>query len=162
MRAAIIALLLTIATQAGAEVVMVCDAANNEKRYYKLVQPLFGDNTVEQKLDGQWINWCKANCKDFEVYASSAKQSNGDTRSWPTSDPNQEIEASRKYYLEDTYLLDFEFGWREVQSRLFTDSWHSKELKKWRYRGTKTYDCKIKEPDGYFKMLSGTINGVIQ
>ena len=161
MRALIVALLLTVAAQAGAaEVVMVCDADNYEKRYYKLVKPVFGDNTVKQKIDGQWVNWCKKYCKEIEVYASGAMQVHGREVSWDKDYPKEEIQANRKYYRKIIYWLDFEFGQRKVQARLFKDKGKRQELKK--YASSNTYNCKINESDGYLKKFKGTIEGVIQ
>ena len=163
MRAILTALMLTVATQAGAaEVVMVCDAGDYEKRYYKLVKPVFGDNTVQQKLDGEWVNWCNKYCEEIEVYASGAKQVTGREISWDKDYPKEEIQANRKYYRETVYWIDFEFGQRKVQNRLFKDTGKRQELKKWGHNSAKTYNCKINELDGYFKKFKGTIEGVIQ
>jgi hypothetical protein len=68
MRAAFVAMMLMIGSQAWAdEVIMICDAYNYEKRYYKLVKPVFGDNTIKQKIDGKWVNLCRETCLEIEV-----------------------------------------------------------------------------------------------
>ena len=163
MRAILTALLLTVATQAGAaEVVMVCDADNYEKRYYKLVKPVFGDNTVKQKIDGKWVNLCRETCLEIEVYDSGARMVRGSWQSKDKSEPDREIEANRKYYIETIHLLDFEFGRREIKGGVYTAKNKLKELKKAKIQGLGTYNCKINESDGYLKKFKGTIEGVIQ
>ena len=157
------ALILTFATQAGADdVVMICNAADYEKRYYKLVKPIFGDNTVQQKVDGQWVNWCEKNCVEIEVYASGARKVSGFWSSRNKSYPDEEVEANRKYYIEIKSWLDFEFGQYERKGRVYTGEAKRKELKKAKIQGLGTYKCKIRETDGYLKKFKGTIEGVIQ
>ena len=78
-----LAFLMTLATQAlASETIMVCKADGYDVRYYKLIDPVFGGPSVEEKIDLKWVNWCGPSpqlvsehykpCK-VEIYDSAAK-----------------------------------------------------------------------------------------
>ena len=141
-----IALLITFASQAVAgETVMVCDAKNNESRYYKLVKPLFGSSNVKQKIDSRWKDWCrKPKCRNLEIYDSGARQEQEFFFSWDESYPKQEVVKNQEYYIERTYLLDFEFGKRIVDLKVYTNKSKTRELRLATVRqDNKEYSCEI-------------------
>lgn len=154
MRTILIALLIisigvilkTMQLVAG-ETIMVRDAAINEKRIYKSKSSILGKKLVEQKVAGEWVNWCKKDCEKIEVYDSGAMQVQVITTSWP-SIPKQGIIVGSEYYHEATIWIDFEFGTRKVQSKLFSDKSRLMENKKIDWRGTSTYKCEIQGEDG--------------
>ena len=134
----ITALLMTFATQAVAgETLMACNAVTQvdpEKRYYKLVKPLFGEPSVQQKVKGKWVNWCRPRptveikpC-ELEIYDSAAKLT--------------------AYFLPDAtsfravheYLIDFEFGTRtNIIKRFKSDKEFTGMQRTWKY------SCEIQE-----------------
>jgi hypothetical protein len=127
------------------ETLMVCDTSNSKiKRYYKLVDPWFGENSIEQKIDGQWNKWCREPyCKLLEVYESGATTISGYETSFKYSDSIQEVVANQMYYMESQIWLDFEFLFRKKEYRLYADETKTKQL---RYRKdlNKTYNCKLR------------------
>ena len=143
MRTILIALIMTLATQVGAgETIMICDAQNSEKRYYKLNSPLLGKKSVEQKIDGKWVNWCKEYCEKIEVYDTGAMQVTVWPRIFDQDYPDWEVIAGREYYQENTYWIDFEFGTRKLQAKLFLDKARFLEKKKVNWQAS-TYNCEI-------------------
>lgn len=127
----------------SAETVMVCDAAENQKRYYKLVKPFFGKPNVEQKIEGQWKDWCREGCKNLEIYDSGAKLLQQFDRSWDRDYPSNGIVAKQKYLLLAHYWLDFEFGTRRKKVSLFTNDIPMKELTNYAHRKDETYSCVV-------------------
>lgn len=117
------------------ETLMVCDAGNDSKRYYKLIDPWFGENEIRQKIDGQWSDWCRQpNCTKLEVYESGATIVHGS---------NWQTEANKDHYREIQVWLDFEFLTRRVEYRLYDDDTKTKQL--WYKKdGNKTYNCELR------------------
>ena len=163
MRTFLIVLFTIFATHVGAaETVMVCNADNYEKRYYKLITPIFGDSSVDQKIDGKWVNWCTTNCKKLEVYKSGAMQLTQRMKQYEKSYPDQEIVANQKYFVEIQYWLDFEFATRRTKVSVYKDKTKREELTKHSSRGEDTYSCEVQGNSGYFKKFKGTIEGVFE
>ena len=53
-------LFLAFSTQLSDDnITMVCDAGDDEKRYFKYVDPWLGRSSVEQKVNGVWKDWCR-------------------------------------------------------------------------------------------------------
>ena len=141
-----IALLIAFASKAVAgETVMVCDAKNYESRYYKLVKPLFGSSNVKQKINSRWVDWCeKPECRNLEIYDSGARQEQVIFLSWDKSYPKEEIVKNQEYYIERTYLLDFEFGKRTADVKVYTNKSKTRELRLAEIRqDDKEYSCEI-------------------
>ena len=141
-----ISLMMMLATQAVAgETVMVCNTKDyGEKNYYKLVNPLFGASSVKQKIDSRWLDWCKEDCTILDIYESGAKQEQKFWFFWDKSFPKEGIRKTKNYYIESTYLLDFEFGKRTVDIKVYTDKSKTKELKKIDIRqDNRDYSCEI-------------------
>lgn len=141
---------MTLAAQVSADIIMVCDAYDNEKRYYKLKQSFLGNNIVEQKKDGKWVDWHKVKEEPFffvsgDVYESGATMVVANWRIWPFDYPNDGIVAGKAYYVEQTYILDFEFGIRKVKVNVYEDEKKVKELKNSRLKRlySDEYTCEI-------------------
>ena len=141
-------LLITFGTQSmSGETVMVCnDGYNNPDKYYKLVNPLFGSSSVKRRVDSRWTDWCEGSSNECseEVYESGAKLTQKFFYSYDKNFPKQEIIKNVKYYVEMTYLLDFEFGKRTVDVKVYTNKSKTRELMKHSERqNNKEYSCEI-------------------
>lgn len=142
---------MTLASQLSAkEIVMVCDAHTDKTRYYKLIKSFF-KNTVEQKVDGRWLSWIdrereEINVVKSEIYDTGAMLVISFLEEWKYDDPEEEIVGGQEYYVEGSYLLDFEFGLRKVKYRIYEDETKAKELKKhyWRRKYSKDYTCEFR------------------
>ena len=146
-------LLITFATQSmSGETVMVCDADNNESRYYKLVKPLFGPSKVKQKVDSRWKDWCRKNPNwpeyscNLEIYSSGAKLTGydfviNDKTIFKETDISVGLKMGDKLTEETTILIDFEFGKRSVSEKYYINEKIS-DIKTWRV--DKEYSCEIK------------------
>ena len=145
-------LILGLATSVSANIIMVCDAHENKKRYYKLVQSFSGNNTVEQKVDGQWLDWFDSvNMGKFflvkgEVYESGASMELGSYEKWDEDYPEEEVVAGVEYYFETIYILDFEFGIRKFSINVYKDKTKAKELKNHNARNySRDFSCEIQK-----------------
>ena len=138
-------LLITFATQSmSGETVMVCDALSNEDKYYKLVNPLIGISIVKHRKKGQWKDFCNKDCVNLEVYETGAMQESNFFHSWDKNYPEQEIIKNVKYYVEIKYWLDFEFGKRTIDLKVYTNKSKTRELMKHSERqNNKEYSCEI-------------------
>ena len=128
------------------ETLMVCDTSNSEsKRYYKLVDPWFGENEIRQKRDGQWVDWCRQpNCTKLEVYEAGGTLVSGSVVSFPTSSSIWGTQANKDYFQEIQIWLDFEFLTRRVEYRLYDDEAKTKQLPRYRGNRNKTYNCELR------------------
>lgn len=148
-----LSLILGLATSVSADIKMICDAANNEKRYYKLVQSFSGTSTVEQKLEAQWVNWFNKPYREyrlvkFELYDDDgAMMVLGTDKKWDGFIPSSwEIVAGKEYYVESSYFLDFEFGVRTVKWRVYEDETRAKEIEKHGWRDwSREFSCEIQK-----------------
>ena len=152
MRYLILTLSLILgATSVSADIIMICDAHENAKRYYKLVQSFSGNNGVEQKFDGQWVNWFSKPTRESEVvefaaYKKGAMLVIGRYEKWDKDYPEEEVVAGVEYYIETTYILDFEFGLRKEKWRVYGDKTKAKELKNHNARTySKEFSCEIRK-----------------
>ena len=127
------------------ETLMACDAVNNGKRYYKLVDPWFGENEIWQKRDGQWIDWCRQpNCTKLEVYKAGGTVVEGSVISFSMSSSVLGTQANEDYFQEIQIWLDFEFLTRKVEYRLYDDETKTKSFPQYRENRNKTYNCELR------------------
>lgn len=141
---------MTLAAQASADIIMVCDAYDNEKRYYKLKQSFLGNNIVEQKKDGKWVDWHKdkeepAFLVSGDVYDSGATMVSAFYQTWDKDYTADGVVAGKEYYIETSYILDFEFGIRKVEVNVYENNSKAQELKNHNYNKTYSdeYTCEI-------------------
>jgi hypothetical protein len=148
-----LALLMTIGTQVNAaETVMVCDAQQGEKRYYKHIKPLVGEFRVKQKLHGKWSEWPERGDDDYKppkvnIYDSGAMAVMYASRKLENSD-NDVLGVPKNTPLRGvrTATLDFEFGFRTIQTSFsyldssgnYTSNQTLKDFEK-----SKKYSCEI-------------------
>ena len=141
-------LLMVVGSQSfAAEQIMVCKADNDKPRYYKLVTPFFGKAKVEQKKDGNWLDWCDDEYRTVTTYETAARCNY--KRTW-TSDkgfPEYGIEKGTQLSKERSILIDFEFATRIFDQRLFLNKGKGLvELTNWPDRRySKTYTCEKKD-----------------
>ena len=142
-----IALLITFASQAVAgETVMVCDAKDYEKKYYKIVKPLLGASSVKEKVDGKWVDWCaKMKPSDvktcnIEIYDSAAKRTEFASKAMVKSDMSVGLGFGDILSGTGVTLIDFEFGKKSVLIKYYVDK-TGKEIMSW--REDKEYSCEI-------------------
>ena len=102
----LIAFLIVIGSQvSAAETVMVCDAQNDSKLYFKLRDPLIGKSQVLVRAAGQWVIWEELDeTRRSFVYDTGAKLVD-------TFD-SKKLSATR------TTVLDFEFGTHQSTTRI--------------------------------------------
>ena len=146
MRALLPVFVSVLAMQANAaETVMVCNAEYNSKRYYKLITPfLFGDDRVERKESGQWIDWCEGlNCLFEEVYDSGARFVVQDKLKSERNEPEYGIKKNESYYRLSYYTIDFEFGTRELHRRYFKADKRTEFVRQTALRNPITFECEI-------------------
>jgi hypothetical protein len=151
----VLAFLMTIGTHvSAAETIMICDADEGEKQYYKHIKPLVGELTVKQKLYGKWTEWPVGSENDYQppkvdiynsgamavMYASRKLDNNSnEVLGLPKSTPLRKI---------TTLTLDFEFGVRTYETSLsylnsggnYTTNQKLKE-----YQNKNKYSCEIIE-----------------
>ena len=137
--------ILLASNVSGKETLMSCDAVNNGKRYYKLVEPWFGENEIWQKRDGQWINWCRQpNCKKLEAFESGGTLMSGSVISFSADSSVWGTQANKDYYQEVQIWLDFEFLTRRVEYRLYDDETKATQYPRYRGNRNKTYNCELR------------------
>ena len=141
-------LLMVVGSQSfAAEQIMVCKADNDKPRYYKLVTPFFGKAKVEQKRDGNWLDWCDDEYRTLTTYETAARCNYKRTFTSSQDRPEHGIEKGMQLSRESSTLIDFEFATRILDQRLFLNkgkgllevtNWHLK-------RNSKTYTCEKKD-----------------
>ena len=142
----IFALLMGIATQAVAvETIMVCDARGDETRYYKYVSPFFGRPSVEQKIDGQWGDWCRP----FDGYKKPCELEVSNNKSKITeyyevyatkNVPSLGLVQGDKIQKIETLVIDFKVVKRIFEQRYFKQK-SGDEIVDW--RESEEYSCKL-------------------
>lgn len=132
----ILAFIIAGAAAEAKETLMVCNTSSTKsKRYYKLIDPWFGENRVEQKKNVQWKNWCREedNCINFEVYSTGATLVTG-----------EEVSSTEPYYREVQIWIDFEFLTRRVETRYYRDKTKAKRLNYKKDEWDGTYACQLR------------------
>ena len=127
----VLAFLMTIGTQVNAaETVMMCDAQQGEKFYFKLHDPLIGKSQLLVRASGQWVVWVEMDKtrKSF-VYASGAKLID--------TFENKEMSVMR------TKVLDFEFGSHQSTTRIIRRGEDGETISD--DSGTLEFSCEIQE-----------------
>ena len=142
----IFALLMGIATQAVAvETIMVCDARGDETRYYKYVSPFFGRPSVEQKIDGQWDDWCRP----FDGYKKPCELEVSNNKSKITeyyevyatkNVPSLGLVQGDKIQKIETLVIDFKVAKRIFEQRYFKQK-SGDEILDW--RNSEEFSCKL-------------------
>ena len=142
----IFALLMVIATQAVAvETTMVCDARGDETRHYKYVSPFFGRPSVEQKIDGQWGDWCRP----FDGYKKPCELEVSNNKSKITeyyevyatkNVPSLGLVQGDKIQKIETLVIDFKVLKRIFEQRYFKQK-SGDEIVGW--RESEEYSCKL-------------------
>ena len=149
----VLAFLMTLSTQVNAaETVMVCDADEGEKIYYKHIKPLVGEFSVKQKLHGKWSEWPERGDDDYQppkvnIYNSGAMavmyasrkldNSSSDFLGMPKNMPLRKV---------TTITIDFEFGFRTYEtalSYLNSNGNYTSNQKLKGYENTNKYSCEI-------------------
>ena len=144
----IFVLVMTIATQAVAvETTMVCDARGDEKRNYKYVSPFFGRPSVEQKIDGQWGEWCRP----FVGYKKPCELEVSDNKSKITEYyevyaikdvPLLDLVKDDKIIRIETLVIDFRVAKRVFEQRYFKQK-NGIEIEDW--HNAEEYACEISD-----------------
>ena len=140
------ALLMSVSTQAVAvETAMVCDARGGETRYYKYVSPFFGRPSVEQKIDGQWGDWCRP----FDGYKKPCELEVSNNKSkiieyyevYATKNvPSLDLVKGDKIQKIETLVIDFKVAKRIFEQRYFKQKTGG-EIEDW--RDGEEYSCQL-------------------
>ena len=69
-------------------------------------------------MDGKWVNWFNKPDRTTIIVKSEAYETGALLvldyfEKWEKDYPEEEVVAGKEYYLEDTYILDFEFSLRK-------------------------------------------------
>ena len=140
------ALLMAMATQAVAvETKIVCDAREDETRYYKYVNPFFGRPSVEQKKDGQWGDWCrpfdgyKKPC-ELEVSGNKSKITEYYEVYATKNVPSLGLVQGDKIQKIETLVIDFKVAKRFFEQKYFKQK-TGDEIVDW--RESEVFACKV-------------------
>ncbi|MDB0044595.1 hypothetical protein N9F03_04715 [Planktomarina temperata] len=127
----------------AAEQIMVCKAGNGKPRYYKLVTPFFGKAKVEQKVDGNWLDWCDDEYDTLNIYETAARCNYKKTITSTQDRPEYGIEKGMQLSREHSLLIDFEFFTRILDESLFVNKGNGfVEITNWHLRRiSKTFTC---------------------
>ena len=102
-------------------------------RYYKLIDPLLGKSQVKQKIIGRWQDWCRPEKNylcELEVYKSAARLNTKETNvEWLDIKKPRPDGSTRKYLVEEVYLIDFEFRTRTYVRRVFAQRTNKEQRK---------------------------------
>jgi len=138
-------LLMVVGSQSfAAEQIMVCKADDGKPRYYKLVTPFFGKAKVEQKVDGNWKDWCDGDgLWSLNIYETAARCSRKKTFTSDQGRPEYGVEKGMQVSREYSLLIDFEFFTRILDRSLFVNKGNGfVEITNWHLRRiSKTFTC---------------------
>lgn len=142
----IIALLITTGTQAVAvETKMVCDSREGDNRYYKHVSPFFGRPSVQQKINGQWGDWCRPfdgyikPC-EFEIFNNKAEITEYFEVQAIKNIPSLGLVLGDKILKIKTLVIDFKAA-KRISKQIYFKQSNGSEIVDW--RDGVEYSCEI-------------------